>query len=278
MVRKKFDLKENLLPGISFRSVRDAIRAAGVHLLSADELCIHLFAPDIRKAIQNNARATENVSYWLQLRFIRQLWAASSDQNSPEYEFHWGNILDLCRELKLRIPDVTQALVDLDIITPASQAEGVHELGDAGRTLAAQKALKRISRDRGQVLLEKVVHAAVAYNQQGNLTYRIDKIYLFGSLLTGKSDIGDVDLVVIAARAYQPEESQEDFIHRDQMLAQKLGLPSFFGLRTCSTEPRKYLQKISPYLSIAGECTLITLKNNDEEIKMVYDATTGIFL
>jgi len=69
-----------------------------------------------------------------------------------------------------------------------------YEPTELGRRLRNTKAYKRISRSKGMEILKRLRHAIEAINADEALVYRVEEIYVFGSMLNGGEDIGDVDI------------------------------------------------------------------------------------
>lgn len=65
---------------------------------------------------------------------------------------------------------------------------------ELGQRLRNAKAYKRISRSKAMAILERLHRAIEAINADEALVYHVDEIYVFGSMLNGGEDIGDVDI------------------------------------------------------------------------------------
>jgi hypothetical protein len=65
-----------------------------------------------------------------------------------------------------------------------------------GSSLANARFLKRIPRQRANVLVADVLRRADEINADDEMIYRVKEIYVFGSYLTDSPDLGDVDLCV----------------------------------------------------------------------------------
>ena len=78
---------------------------------------------------------------------------------------------------------------------------------DTGRSLPAKEALKRISQKHGEELWDKTIEGASEINEDSELTFRVSKLILFGSLITESETVGDVDIVCVTTPIELPGES-----------------------------------------------------------------------
>lgn len=75
-----------------------------------------------------------------------------------------------------------------------------------GRRLGLANAAKAISREKATQLLNELVERAKAINKDGNLIYFVESIKVFGSYLSDKETLGDLDVGVKLSRKYKPGE------------------------------------------------------------------------
>ena len=80
-----------------------------------------------------------------------------------------------------------------------------------GAQLGNARACKRFPIEKGRAIVERVVERAEAINSFGGWSFQIDRIVLFGSVLTGTDgdEVGDVDLIVLTSRRNLPNEEIE---------------------------------------------------------------------
>lgn len=65
---------------------------------------------------------------------------------------------------------------------------------ELGRRLRIAKAYKRISRAKAREILDRFRETIEAINADDSLVYNVEEVYLFGSILDGNDDLGDIDV------------------------------------------------------------------------------------
>lgn len=93
---------------------------------------------------------------------------------------------------------------------PGRRDQEVHkvcQLSDAGRAVTSASALKRSSKVVAKRVLDKILENAEALAADPNALYCADQIWVFGSYIdTAKSDVGDLDIVVMQTRTATGEK------------------------------------------------------------------------
>jgi hypothetical protein len=146
------------------------------------------------------------------------------------------------------------------------------QLTERGTTLRGQKALKRIPRARALQYLPKVIDTTTKFNSEEGPNYYIAKLYLFGSLLTGSADVGDVDLIVNV----QSRFSRANWEKWRELEKRRLEQIRPSGLRhiapSTELEAAHRLNRISPYISVvARDSMLEQLTNKGEPYQLIYE-------
>lgn len=94
-----------------------------------------------------------------------------------------------------------------------------------GMTLRRQTSLKPISRDRADALLAQLVEVIQGINADPESPYRIPRLAVFGSYLSDKSELGDLDIAADFVRNQPPYEEggYKRWLEVDAAFAQKHG-------------------------------------------------------
>jgi predicted nucleotidyltransferase len=116
-----------------------------------------------------------------------------------------------------------------------------------GRQLANAKFVRRITRPEAETLVAGLLNRVKLVNERDELTHQVTEVRVFGSYLSDKADLGDVDLAVqlTPRRATHVEEAK--------LRAARSGktMSNFLQIITCGRhEVRQILKNRSPYLSI----------------------------
>ena len=107
---------------------------------------------------------------------------------------------DVVREMKITPPRAAAliaALRSADYVEHApSQPKGVWRNPVAGNALASATAATSILRQTGEDRLAQFLERVQALNANDECAYRVTKVVLFGSYLTSKTRLSDVDLAI----------------------------------------------------------------------------------
>lgn len=152
-----------------------------------------------------------------------------------------------------------------------------HGLTDAGKALAGAKGGKRAPRAKAQAVFDAYLDNCAKLNARSDLPFRIEEIWLFGSMLDEeRGDVGDVDFVPVFA----PTDTSLDFdAERMQysILADRLGLASKGGLDGLFLHDR-----VRSHLTFGGSRNPLLAPNELEQLtdlgvpcRLVFDAKRG---
>jgi hypothetical protein len=144
-------------------------------------------------------------------------------------------------------------------------AAGLHEMTDTGSFLANAHFTKRFSRATAARIIEAVQNRAAEVNAESALPTFVGEIKVFGSWLSEKPDLGDVDLAVGLQRRYQGK----DFTRLNLLWADR---DEFRG----SWVQRLFYADTLAYRRIKGRDGRISIHRMDE-IKTFGTATQRIF-
>ncbi len=107
---------------------------------------------------------------------------------------------DVVREMKITPPRAAALIAALRSAGYAehapSQPKGVWRNTVAGNALASATAAKPILRQTGEDRLAQFLERVQALNANDECAYRVTKVVLFGSYLTSKTRLSDVDLAI----------------------------------------------------------------------------------
>ncbi|WP_378947753.1 nucleotidyltransferase domain-containing protein [Mesorhizobium sp. ANAO-SY3R2] len=92
-------------------------------------------------------------------------------------------------------------LAERGFIEPFNESHEEFQISDAGRALCRAKFIKRLTRAQALDKLRAFLGRVSAVNDNAELLYAIEKVYLYGSLLNkSNADYGDIDLLVVLKR------------------------------------------------------------------------------
>jgi len=78
---------------------------------------------------------------------------------------------------------------------------------EKGRQFGIANASKPLSRQKATQLLNELIERAKSINENGELIYFVESIKVFGSYLSDKEALGDLDVGVKLTRTYKPGDS-----------------------------------------------------------------------
>jgi len=116
-----------------------------------------------------------------------------------------------------------------------------------GRQLSNAKFVRRIPRPEAEKLVAGLLERVKLMNDRDELTHRVTEVRVFGSYLSDKADLGDVDLAV----QYMPRRPTH--IEEAKLRAAQSGkiMGNYLQIITYGRhEVRQILKNRSPYLSI----------------------------
>ena len=80
---------------------------------------------------------------------------------------------------------------------------------EKGRRLGIATATPPISREKANQLLDELIHRAKAINANSELIYFVESIKVFGSYLSDKETLGDLDIGIKLGRNYEHDQFHE---------------------------------------------------------------------
>jgi hypothetical protein len=143
--------------------------------------------------------------------------------------------------------------------------------------LMGQKALKPIPRSRAVAHVKKAVEIAKDFNAESGPNYFVTRLYLFGSLLSNKPEVGDVDLFV----RMEPRLPTKPWIEHMGREKARMALIAPSRLNSASLawtehEGPSRIKKISPYISVSVREELLSeLEEEGEAFRLVYGYIGG---
>ncbi|RVQ65715.1 hypothetical protein EKN06_12330 [Croceicoccus ponticola] len=165
--------------------------------------------------------------------------------------------IEAMRDLHIREPQASKTLRDLAadgwIKFDGIDHKGIEHWGlaDKGIRLVATRLIKRFPIEEGLALLPAIIAKAEALNSDPESSRRIESIWLFGSVLTGRSgdDAGDIDLVVNVSRRPLPASELKALEDVEMSRApERVQMGWFRDFR--STELLRQIKKVSHRISI----------------------------
>jgi hypothetical protein len=143
--------------------------------------------------------------------------------------------------------------------------------------LMGQKALKPIPRSRAVAHVKKAVEIAKDFNAESGPNYFVTRLYLFGSLLSNKPEVGDVDLFV----RMEPRVPTKPWIEHMGREKSRMALIAPSRLNSAAPawtehEGPSRIKKISPYISVSVRQELLSeLEEERESFRLVYGYIGG---
>ena len=146
-----------------------------------------------------------------------------------------------------RKQEIEEALVRAGYVTPDENDNMRYLVTPLGIQLCNARFISRISREKAEALLQSFLVRVISINERDELTHKVTGARVFGSYLTDKADLGDIDLAV----AIKPR--RQSHVKESVERANQSGraVRSFLDRITFGrSEVRKLLKGGSPYLSI----------------------------
>lgn len=246
------NLNDTTLGGeYTWKQIRDALRTAfkGVRRIQKMEnLAFYLAYPDIRKtdwAFRYGSIFNELSS---------EFWAYITHNEIPDCadtRAFFDRVLRLSDELR-------ETLLSHELIEVSERGGDRWRLTDRGAGLFRQMALRRISKKEAGEKLARILAAAKEFNEDPHESHAITRIVLFGSLINSQADdIGDIDIMMGLSRKYDDMSVSEWLDNESTMLFWER--PSVYErglIRTREDSARRFLKKVTPYVSIEPFCTI----------------------
>lgn len=141
---------------------------------------------------------------------------------------------------------------------------------EKGRRFGIANASKPISRQKATQLLNELIERAKSINENGELIYLVESIKVFGSYLSDKDTLGDLDVGVKLTRKYKPG----DFTKHNQ---KRIALAKANGRQFSNSTEQLIWPHREVMLMLKGRQRGLSLHDEDEddvikmtETKMVY--------
>lgn len=199
---KKQDLRAVVVPEepqILWRHVRDAFQryAWQEDLFVAESLVADLFRDEL-DAVGGSCWRHDN-----RFHLLCRL-------DSPLCPSAWREV---GLAVKRRGEPILRRLLEVGVVKSFEGTLGKtqYALTPAGHTLRMQKLTKPITRKRADELLAKILKAVAALQQDPHCTYKIQGVYVYGSYLSDKAVLGDLDVAIDMERTYQAGGKSGDY-------------------------------------------------------------------
>ncbi|MGY2808022.1 MULTISPECIES: hypothetical protein [unclassified Bradyrhizobium] len=146
-----------------------------------------------------------------------------------------------------RKQEIEEALVRAGYVTRHEEDKTRYLVAPLGMQLCNARFISRISREKAEALLQSFLVRVVSINERDELTHKVTGVRVFGSYLTDKADLGDIDLAV-AIKARRESHVKESVERANQSVR---AIRSFLDRITFGrSEVKKLLKGGSPYLSV----------------------------
>ncbi|SHL55185.1 hypothetical protein [Bradyrhizobium lablabi] len=146
-----------------------------------------------------------------------------------------------------RRQEIEQALLSAGYSSQHKSDKTRYLVTPLGRQLCNAKFVSRISREQAETLVRSFQARVANINERDELTHRVTGVRVFGSYITDRADLGDIDFAV----AIEPRRDThvEESIKRAEQSGKTIR--NFLERITFGqTEVRKLLKDGSPYLSL----------------------------
>ncbi len=146
-----------------------------------------------------------------------------------------------------RKQEIEEALVRAGYVAPHESDKPRYLITPLGLQLCNARFIPRISREKAEALLQSFLARVASINERDEFTHKVTGVRVFGSYLTDKADLGDIDLAVAieARRKSHVNESMERANQSGKTIRSFLDRITFGR-----SEVRTLLKGGSPYLSI----------------------------
>lgn len=154
------------------------------------------------------------------------------------------------------------------------------ELTDSGRGFVGSSPLRPMKRDKAKEIIDMIVSNCGMINRRDDLCFQIERVWLFGSYITGAATVNDIDIVVEESRI--PGRSLMNPIWRDrtiELACEMEGDRAVYGSVGYASNADQYLLKRLTYgphkhprVSPNDRHTLIDMAC---ECQLVFDRSRG---
>lgn len=146
-----------------------------------------------------------------------------------------------------------------------SEYSNNYQVSKKGHSLRNQLAIKRIPLERAYEIINKLLDKVESLNRK-DLPFRVDNLYIYGSVQRHESDAGDIDLALSYSKNMKNGETVSDWNKR---VAEQYDVSSIQAYSLVNKLTKEL--KISPYISLSGEADLDHLMETDvAEASLLY--------
>ena len=183
-------LDSKTIAGLPVKLGRDLMRHLNVSHIDAESVLYFLNTEHWRSTVDTACKANPKMPKSLRSRI--------DAENHKEYSKIWGFKF---KPIKLSQAErVFAALLAEDYLEPNEPEypndKRRYQLSQKGRQTAAANLTKRFDRAKADKEIAELILRANEINARDELVFYVHKITAFGSYLTDRNDLGDIDLVV----------------------------------------------------------------------------------
>lgn len=254
---EKKNLKELVIEGqvITWRDIKKAFVKIGFMPFLSDHLFCQLYMERI------NAEKCHSI-----YKGIRKAESIASYRNLPRRHLN-QSCNDMLKAVDAIYADyliIKDRLIEEELIAVPDEEFGC-EITPKGHRLKCQSLTAPITRAKAENLLKQTVEAIEAINADPESPYTVVSLHVFGSYLSDKQMLGDIDLAFDSERNYLRGEQFGDYRRRERCFLKK------HGRQTEYTFIKKMIKARQVSL-----CTLSDLKSLEEDYGTVSQCVFNI--
>jgi predicted nucleotidyltransferase len=165
-------------------------------------------------------------------------------------------------------------IIDGENIVPTSRlfeyAISKYTITEKGREFCRAKCIKRMNRSQADALLNQILDRVKEVNNNPYYLYKVNKIVLFGSYISNKESLGDIDISFdfkFKGRVFETKNGLTSEINANQKRAYEKNCNNFIDtFEYAINEVAKFIRNRNPKIHITPYCHLKQLNTPMKEL------------
>ena len=242
----KKELSEIIHEDITYKKVRDAFKKIGFGLFDVNDFVTNVLIKDLKDYYTTKFDGALGSKHFISGKINHIFRAKNMNKVNPK----------LKSIIKKGIAAFDKALDEK--LIQKDESSQYYEISKSGHSLRNMLAIKRIPLARAQDIISKLLDKIEVLNNK-ELPFRVDNLYLYGSVQRHESDAGDIDLAFSYSHNLKDGETIREWSNR---IGQQYDVPSFQSHSLINKLTKEL--NISPYISLGGEAELKQLIEHDD--------------
>lgn len=240
----KKELSNFIHEDITYKNVRDGFKNIGFGGFDVDSFVTNVLIDELKSHYKNKSPWIRQYKHFISCDMRNFLINNISENVDPEISMiaNKGVI-------------IFNKAVEEGLISKVN--DNHYEITKTGHSLRMQKAIKRIPLERAHELINKLLEKIESLDSK-DLPYKVDSLYVYGSVQRHEATAGDIDLAISYSRNERDGETRDDWIDRVAKQYNVSSYEAYFLYKKLTKE-----LKISPYISLSNESDLAHLMEVD---------------